>query len=80
MTPNPGEHFHERSNPDGTLDLMCLLCRALIAENVQPSSLPALEAAHSCSAGRSSFSLSRWRPGAQRRDRKAHKAYFKFAG
>jgi len=41
--------FIERTNGDGTLDLMCRLCRAPVGKSLSESDLPAVRAAHMCS-------------------------------
>jgi hypothetical protein len=40
--------FMERANGDGTLDLLCLSCRALVGENLSHPNLPVVEQAHRC--------------------------------
>jgi len=40
--------FHEQVNPDGTLDLLCLSCRALVAENLSQSNLSPVRDGHRC--------------------------------
>jgi hypothetical protein len=40
--------FHEQVNPDGTLDLLCLSCRALVAENLSRSNLSPVREGHRC--------------------------------
>jgi hypothetical protein len=52
---SPSQHFLERDNANGTLDLLCLACRALVAENLPPSSVPEVQSAHQCRVGKSSF-------------------------
>jgi len=43
-------HFHVQLNADGTLDLLCLVCRALVGENLPEASLPIAQEAHRCLA------------------------------
>jgi hypothetical protein len=43
-----GKVFHEQVNPDGTLDLLCLSCRALVGENLSQSNLSPVREAHRC--------------------------------
>lgn len=40
--------FHEQINPDGTLDLLCLSCRALVAENLSQPNLSPSREGHKC--------------------------------
>jgi hypothetical protein len=40
--------FHEQFNADGTLDLLCLVCRALVGENLSLENLPGVREAHRC--------------------------------
>jgi hypothetical protein len=45
--------FHEQLNSDGSVDLLCLACRALVGENLLPANLPLVREAHKCSADES---------------------------
>ena len=45
--------FHEQLNSDGSVDLLCLACRALVGENLSPANLPLVREAHRCSADES---------------------------
>jgi hypothetical protein len=46
-----GKVFHEQVNPDGTLDLLCLSCRALLGENLSQPNLSPVREAHRCQRG-----------------------------
>jgi hypothetical protein len=48
MTKGVGKLFHEQFNADGTLDLLCLVCRALVGENLSLENLPAVRETHRC--------------------------------
>jgi|SRR5579859_1504310 len=43
-----GKVFHEQLNQDGTLDLLCLSCRALVGENLSQPNLSPVREAHRC--------------------------------
>jgi hypothetical protein len=43
-----GKVFHEQVNPDGTLDLLCLSCRALVGENLSQPNLSLVREGHKC--------------------------------
>jgi hypothetical protein len=43
-------HFYEQRNADGTLDLLCLICRALVGENLSEANLQGVREAHKCRA------------------------------
>jgi uncharacterized protein YodC (DUF2158 family) len=45
--------FHEQLNADGSIDLLCLACRALVGENLSPANLPLVREAHKCNADES---------------------------
>lgn len=45
--------FYEQLNPDGSVDLLCLDCRALVGENLSPGNLPLVREAHKCGADES---------------------------
>jgi hypothetical protein len=51
----PRQHFHLRSNIDGTVDLLCLECRALVRVNSPPRCVPAVQFAHRCRLGNYAF-------------------------
>jgi hypothetical protein len=48
MTKVVSKLFHEQFNADGTLDLLCLVCRALVGENLSLENLPGVREAHRC--------------------------------
>ena len=50
MSKLDSRHFHVQLNADGTLDLLCLVCRALVGENLPEASLPIAQEAHRCAA------------------------------
>ena len=43
--------FMERTNSDGTRDLVCRLCRARVGSSLSESDLTTVVAAHICSVG-----------------------------
>jgi uncharacterized protein YodC (DUF2158 family) len=45
--------FHEQFNSDGSVDLLCLACRALVGENLSTANLPLVREAHKCGADES---------------------------
>lgn len=49
--------FHEQLNSGGSVDLLCLACRALVGENLSPANLPLVREAHKCSADESPLPL-----------------------
>ncbi len=51
--------FFERGNPDGTQDLLCLSCRALVGENLSHRNLSAAQSAHKCRRGLTPFGFKR---------------------
>jgi uncharacterized protein YodC (DUF2158 family) len=53
--------FHEQLNTDGSIDLLCLACRALVGENLSPANLPLVRMAHKCNADESWFPPTRKR-------------------
>ena len=59
------KRFHEQLNSDGTLDLLCLVCRALVGENLSETNLPGAREAHRCRA-RALFIQRQDAPGRQR--------------
>jgi len=42
--------FHEQLNADGSIDLLCLACRALVGENLSPANLALVREVHKCNA------------------------------
>jgi hypothetical protein len=50
MIATDSKHFYEQRNTDGTLDLLCLICRALVGENLSEVHLQSMREAHKCRA------------------------------
>jgi hypothetical protein len=48
MTKVISKLFHEQFNNDGTFDLLCLVCRALLGENLTSENLRSLREGHKC--------------------------------
>ena len=53
--------FHEQLNSDGSVDLLCLACRALVGENLSSANLPLVREAHKCNADEPRLPLMRKR-------------------